>query len=165
LAPLLAAADLALRSEATFLAALAACQRAERAALAARLPDAEPQAWQAATTAMQRSVALFVQAATLRGEWPAALRNAERASRAWSALQREAAAAQPAAAKSESPPPPSPAAATPETEAVAPDLAADRLGPAQLEALRQRVQQQEREKRLLRQQQPRLPRTGGERTW
>ena len=150
---------------------MAACQRAERAAAAAVLPDAEPLAWTMAVQAMERSLAAFTRAsATRQHEWPEAIRNAARAEARLQALRslRDAAAAP--AARAESPPPPQPLplpepAPEPVPEEVPPALATDQLTATELAKVLQRVQQKEREKRGLRRAVQRRAGEAGERAW
>jgi len=154
-----------------FLLGLSAFQRAERAAAAARLQDAEPMAWQSAQRSAEAALRAFLlaeeQADGLRGEWPAARRNAERAHRLLVALRDEAAQQAPPPPKQE-PDAPEP---TPEPEPDAnpeeqlPEAQLQPLSAAETAQLLQRLQQREREKRLLRQAQQRNAVVAGERDW
>ena len=150
-----------------FLCALAAFQRGERAAAAARLPDAEPMAWESAVRSVAAAISGWCRAAELRPGWPEALRNAERAVRALAQLERERAAAAPREPKRTEPVPPEPppGPATPSTEEVRPDLVQATLSAAELERLRQRLQQKQREKRSARFVEPRNAQVAGERDW
>ena len=86
------------RADAAFVLGMAARQHGERAVVAAELPDAEPMAWVMATKAMQRSELQLREAVRLRPDWPAAVRNLERAIR----RRAEVEAARDAAAPKES---------------------------------------------------------------
>ncbi len=166
-APWLRASDPADRSAAEFVGAMASFQRAERAAAAARLPDAEPLAWAMAMQAMERSVASFVQAAATRGGWPEAERNATRARARLAELQRErdaAAQRDPRTEQAPQPPPPPPAPAAPPEDAPV-ELAAAPLSAAELARLRQRVAQRDREKLAIRRESQRAAVRAGERAW
>jgi len=165
--PLLESAVIDDRAWGEFLGALASFQRGERAAAAARLPDAEPMAWETAVRSAAAAVQGWCRAAELRPGWPEALRNAERAVRRLAALQRERAAAAPATPKRTEPVPPEPPpqAAQPSTEEVQPDLVQATLSQAELERLRQRLRQKDREKRSARLLQPRRALVAGERDW
>ena len=149
-----------------FLLALASFQRGERAAAAARLPDAEPMAWETAVRSVAASVQSWCRAAELRPGWQEPLRNAERAVRALNALERERAAAAPQTPKTTEPVTPEPPQpAQPTTEEVQPDLAQAKLSVAEVERLRQRLQQKQREKRIARSLQDRSALVAGERDW
>jgi hypothetical protein len=164
-APWLRADDAHERAGAEFVGAMAAFQRAERAAAAARLQDAEPLAWAMALQAMERSVAQFVEAATTRGGWPQAERNAQRARERLAALQRErdaAAGSKPRTERPDPPPPPAPAA---QPEAAAVDRASVPLTAAEIARMRARVAQRERAKTALRRAQQRAAVAAGERAW
>ena len=164
--PLLEGARSDDRAWGEFLLGSASFQRGERAAAAARLPDAEPMAWETAVRSVAGSVKRWCRAAELRPAWPEALRNAERAVRALAELERERAAASPPTPKRTEPVPPEPPPqpAQPSTEEVQPDLARAALSAAELERLRQRLRQREREKRSARFLQPRSV-VAGERDW
>lgn len=166
--PLLQHADVRWQAEAEFVLAMVAHQRGERAVAAAQLPDAEPLAWTMALRAMQQAIDGFARADRLRSSWPAAARNAERCSvRLREIEQLQAAAKKPDNQKTEAPEPqpepPKPADAKPEE--VAPDLAKDSLSPAEVAQLLQRLRQQERDKRSLRQQSAAPASRAGERFW
>jgi hypothetical protein len=150
-----------------FLLASASFQRGERAAAAARLPDAEPMAWETAVRSVAGAVQGWCRAAELRAGWPEALRNAERAVRALAELERERAEAAPQKPKRTEPVPPEPppGPAQPSTEEVQPDLVHATLSAAEVERLRQRLQQKQREKRSARWLQPRSADVAGERDW
>lgn len=169
LRPLLQHDDEGWRADAEFGLALAAHQRAERAVLAAQLADAEPLAWTMALRAMQQAIDGFARADRLRGRWPAAARNAERATRRLAELERLRDAQQPPAAKQtpepepEPPPPPSPDGQSPEEQV--PELPEQGLEAAEVTQLLQRLRQQEQKKRTLRQSQPRPAAAPGERDW
>jgi hypothetical protein len=146
---------------------MASFQRAERAALAAQLPDTEPLAWTMAIQAMQRAEAGFVRAASARGSWPEAARNAGRAHARLAALQKMRDAAQQAKAKDEpepAPPSPSPTPQPTPEEAKA-EVPSEPLGAAEVAALLQRVEKKEREKRALRRERQRQATAAGERGW
>jgi hypothetical protein len=150
-----------------FLCALASFQRGERAAAAARLPDAEPMAWETAVRSVAGAVQGWCRAAELRAGWPEALRNAERAVRALAALERERAAAAPQQQKrtEPAPPEPPPLPAQPSTEEVQPDLVQAKLSAAELERLRQRLRQVALEKQRTRLLQSHSALVAGERDW
>lgn len=166
--PLLQQADASWRSEAEFVLAMVAHQRAERAVAAAQLPDAEPLAWTMALRAMQQAIEGFARADQLRGRWPAAARNAERCSNRRREIERmQAAAKKPDSQRTEAPEPqpepPRPQDVRPEE--VTPDLAKDTLSAAEVAQLLQRLRQQERDKRALRQQAGAATGAAGERFW
>jgi len=165
--PLLESAVIDDRAWGEFLLASAAFQRGERAAAAARLPDAEPMAWETAVRSVAGSVQGWCRAAELRAGWPEALRNAERAVRALAALERERAAQAPREQKRTEPVPPEPPPqpAQPSTEEVQPDLVQATLPEAELARLRQRLQQKQREKRGARLLHPSSVLIAGERDW
>lgn len=164
--PWLAGGDATRRADAEFVGAMAAFQRGERAALAAQLPDAEPLAWTMALQAVQRAEAGFVRAASARGAWPEATRNAERARARLAELQKLRDAAQQAKAKQQpepAPPPPSQRQPTPEEAPTA--LATEPLRADEVAALLQRVERKEREKRSLRRERQQQATAAGERGW
>lgn len=165
--PWRSSADAHERADGEFVFGLASVQRAERAAAAARLPDAEPMAWTMATQAMERAFASFVLAATLRGGWPEARRNAERAQRALAGLVRERDASRTPDKKQENPlpPEPPPPAATQEPEEAAPEPVVAALTPAEVAQLLQRLEQKDREKRTVRRAAARASTVAGERAW
>jgi len=169
LQPLLQHDDDRWRADAEFGLALAAHQRAERAVLAAQLADAEPLAWTMALRAMQQAIDGFARADRLRGRWPAAARNAERATRRLAELERLRDANKPPEAKQAPepepppPPPPSPDGQSPEEQV--PELPDQGLEAAEVTQLLQRLRQQEQKKRTLRQGQPRPAAAPGERDW
>jgi hypothetical protein len=156
------------RADGEFVVAMAQSQRAERSAAAAALPDAEPMAWAAAILQMERAVAGFERAAAMRGDWPAAVRNAERARAAVEELRRRQAAAAPPNVQQEpapaEPPPPSPEP-EPTPEVVAPELTQDRLSTAELARLRQRVAARDEQKRASRREELRQAVVQGTRAW
>jgi len=135
-------------ADAAFLLGLAASQHGERAVSAAKLADAEPMAWAMATRALQRAALQFHQACRLRPDWPEAVRNLERAQRRLAEVERERDAAQaPEAKKEDAPEPPPPPEQKPEEiDVVAPELLQQRLGADDLQKLRERVRQQQRQK-------------------
>jgi hypothetical protein len=165
--PLLESAVLDDRAWGEFLCAFASFQRGERAAAAARLPDAEPMAWETAVRSVAAAVQGWCRANELRAGWPEALRNAERAVRRLAALERERAAAAPQQQKRTEPVPPEPPPlrAQPSTEEVQPDLVQAKLSAAELERLRQRLRQVALEKQRTRLLQPRSALVAGERDW
>lgn len=166
--PLLGDPDPAVRARAEFVAAMAALQRGERAAAAARLPDAEPLAWHSAVRGAELAVRGFVRAADVRGNWPEAMRNAERASRTLAEFRRlaaEDAAERGETATEKSPPPEPPRPTERPPEESAPDLATAVLPPAEVARLLQRVQQREAEKQRIRRDAQRAAATAGERDW
>lgn len=143
-----------------FLLGQAAMERARTAELAARLPDAEPMAWQAAVMASQHALDHWRRAAELRPGWPEAVRNAERAYRRLTAAQdaRDRAEQQTRKEKAKEPTPPQPKNPT---EADTPDLRAEPLPAAEVARLLERLQQKEREKVVVRQQGHRAAAVGG----
>ena len=166
--PLLQHADVRWQAEAEFVLAMVAHQRGERAVAAAQLADAEPLAWTMARRAMQQAIDGFARADRLRSSWPQAARNAERCSvRLREIEQLQAAAKKPDNQKTEAPEPepepPKPADQKPEE--VVPDLAKDTLTAAEVAQLLQRLRQQERDKRALRQQSAAPAARAGERFW
>lgn len=168
LQPLLQHADERWHADAEFGLALAAHQRAERAVLAAQLADAEPLAWTMALRAMQQAIDGFARADRLRGRWPAASRNAERATQRLAELERLRDARQPPEAKQTPepeppPPPPSPDGQSPEEQP--PELPGQGLEAVEVAQLLQRLQKQEQQKRTLRQNQPRPAARPLERDW
>ncbi|MEO6594786.1 MAG: hypothetical protein ABIP94_08540, partial [Planctomycetota bacterium] len=159
------------RSRGEFLLGSAAYQRGQRAAVAAQLPDAEPFAWESARRGVQAAILSWCRAAELRPGWPEALRNAERAQRRLSELDklREDAAKKQQTKKEPEPPPPKPPkpptpSAEPPEEQV-PELTTAALAPGELASLLQRLQEKEREKRQARQAAQRASATAGERDW
>jgi hypothetical protein len=164
--PWLAGEDPQRRAEAEFVVAMASFQRAERAALAAQLPDAEPMAWTLALQAMEKAAAGFLRSAAGRGGWPEAERNAERARARLAELQKIRDAAQQAQAKQEpEPPPPAPPAPQPEPEEAGADVTKERLGADQVARLLARVERKEREKRQQRRAEQLRATAAGERGW
>ncbi|MBL8753660.1 MAG: hypothetical protein JNK15_10185 [Planctomycetes bacterium] len=154
------------RADAEFITALAAFQRAERAALAAQLPDAEPTAWTMAVQAMERAAACFQRAEAARAGWPEAQRNRARAEVRLRELQaaRDRAAAK---AKQEQAPKelPAPKPDPGKAEEAVPELEVATLPPHEVAALLQRLQQKDLKKRTLRQEAQRRAVTGGARAW
>lgn len=166
--PLLQHPDVRWQAEAEFVLAMVAHQRGERAVAAAQLADAEPLAWTMARRALQQAIDGFARADRLRSSWPAAARNAERCSARLREVERlQAAAKKPDSQKTEAPEPPPepPKPADQKPEEVAPDLAKDALSSAEVAQLLQRLRQQERDKRALRQQSAAPAARGGERFW
>lgn len=161
--------DAAERGLGTFLLAQADSERARLAEAAARLPDAEPMAWDAAVRAADAAVRGFLLAADLRaraggGEWPEALRNAERAARTVAALRAARDAAQRPDAQHETPPPPPPPERGEGEQEAVPELAGGTLSAAQLAELLQRVRAREVQKQRARQTAP-APGAVAERDW
>jgi hypothetical protein len=156
------------RAEAEFLTAMAAFQRAERAALAAQLPDAEPTAWTMAVAAMDRAIAGFARADEFQSPWPEAQRNRARAEQRRRELQAARDRAQ-SATKQEPTPTPAPAPVRPPepatTEAATPDAVTEPLLPHEVALLRQRLQQKDKQKRTLRQEAQRSAVAAGARGW
>lgn len=150
-------------ADATFVLALASCQHAERAVVAARLPDAEPMAWAMATRAIERAEFLFAEVVATRPEWREAVRNLERTQRRRAEIEVASAAAVPPEARQEDAPesPPEPPAADPEQppEVVVPEVAAAELTAQELAQLQRRVQ--ERQQRKLRGRQLQRRETAG----
>ena len=158
--PLLSHDDPSWRARGAFLFGLAAWQRADTAVAAAGLPDAEPMAWDLAVRHLDEAWRHWRAAAAGAPGDARAVRNAERAWRRLAEVQQRRDQAQ-RAAQREPPPPPEPADAS---EAVRPDVASEALSAAELRRLRERLQQNERDKRRVRL----LPPPGavvGERDW
>ena len=155
------------RAEAEFLTAMAAFQRAERAAMAAQLPDAEPTAWTMAVTAIDKAVAGFARADEFRRPWPEAQRNRERAEQRRRELQ--AARDQAIATRKQEPtpnePPPAQPDGTPSAEPAIPEAVLEPMLPNEVAALWQRLQQKDKQKRSLRQDAQRRAVAAGERGW
>ena len=146
--PLLDHDDAGERAWGEFLLGQAAMQRADVAAAAARLPDAEPMAWQAAVTSAERAFAHWCRAAQRPGGWPQAQRNAERAFHALAELRKQRDAARPDPKKEDAPPPPPPSPTDAQTfEQQLPDLSVPPLSPQQLAELAQKLARKEKEKR------------------
>jgi hypothetical protein len=168
IAPCRDAGDPVLRADAEFVLGLAQCQRAEQAAAAAALPDAEPLAWQLALAAQDRGIAAFERAVQLRGDWPAAVRNTERAQRRRRELEQQRDRSQPDAAQQEKvpePPPPSPPGpADQPPEAALPEAVTTELSAAEVQNLLQLLARKDQRKHQLRQQQQRTT-VAGERAW
>ncbi|MCK5942223.1 MAG: hypothetical protein KAI24_09660 [Planctomycetes bacterium] len=157
------------RADAAFVLGMAARQHAERAVIAAKLPDAEPMAWVMATRAMQRSELQFRLAVRLRPEWGEAVRNLERTLRRRAEVEAEREAAQPQQAKQEEapdqpPPPPEPQPDRP-PEVVIPEVAMSELSAAELQKLQERVRAQQQQKVRDRQQRGRANGATGGRDW
>jgi hypothetical protein len=154
------------RADAEFVTAMAACQRAERAALAAQLPDAEPTAWTMAVQAMERAAAGFQRADEVRAGWPEAQRNRARTEQRLQELRQ---ARDRAAAKTQQEPAPkelpAPKPDQPKVDAERPDLDVAPLPPHELQALLQRLQQKDQKKRALRQDAQQRAVAGGARAW
>lgn len=169
IAPWRDATDPVLRAEAEYVLGLAQCQRADQAAAAAALPDAEPLAWQLALAAQDRGIAAFERAVQWRGDWPAAVRNAERAQRRRRELEQQRDRSQPDAASKEAvpePPPPSPPVpADPQPEEVRPEAVTAELSAAEVATLLQQLARKDQRKHQLRQQQQRRTAVAGERDW
>ncbi len=166
--PLLGSRELEDRAFGEFLLGQAAFQRGERAAAAARLPDAEPMAWDSALRSMHVAAASWCRAAELRSGWPEALRNAERAQRRLAELKQLRDAAAPTPPKRTEPeprpePPERPAGQAPEE--VQPELVHAALSAAGMADLLRRLQAKEREKRSARQLLQRGAAVAGERDW
>lgn len=156
------------RADAEFVLAMASFQRAERAAMAAQLPDAEPMAWAMAVAAMERALAGFLRGAQTRGSWPEAERNAARARARLAELQRLRDAARPDTHKQEAPPPPPPPPNRPPEpvpDDAPPGLVEEPLRAAELAAVWARIEQKEREKRTQRRDRQLRATTAGERGW
>ena len=131
--PLLSHDDPSWRARGAFLFGLAAWQRADTAVAAAGLPGAEPRAWALAVRPLDEAWR----------HWRGAVRTGERAWGPFAEVQQRRDQAQ-RAAQREPPPPPEPADAS---EAVRPDVASEALSAAELRRLRERLQQNERDKR------------------
>ncbi len=133
-----------------FLLGQAAMQRAEVAAAAARLADAEPMAWQAAVSSAERALAHWCRAAQRPGGWPQALRNAERAFVALAELRRQRDAASPTKKQEDAPPPPPAPTDQQPLEEQLPELTVAPLSPRELDELTQKLARKEKEKRRTR---------------
>lgn len=153
------------QSLAEFLLGQAVFERATMAEMAASLTDAEPGAWQSAVDAAVRAMHHWQVAAELRdrGSWPEATRNAERAWRRIQDLRQKRDAAQ-QESKSEPAPKPKPPAPEAVDQPEIPEIASQPLPAAEVARLLERLQQKEREKRLLRRVTNRTNRVG-ERDW
>lgn len=151
----------------------AAFLRAERAALVAREPEAEPFAFDAAIALAATARAAWQRAALSRGEadWPEARRNAERALLAIAEFEKLKKEAEEKRRKKEKPPPPPPpepekppeAEPAPEEAEVAPALTL--LSDAEVRRLLERLNAKEREKLALRRAERRARAGGTERDW
>lgn len=146
-----------------FLLGQAAFERAALAELAASLPDAEPDAWQEAVDRAQAALRHWRSAARLRAPWPAAVRNAERASRRLDELRKKRDEAE-QDKKSEPAPEQRPPAPAETEEPAVPEVVMQPLPPGEVDELLERLRQKEREKRLLRRVTNRTNRVG-ERDW
>ena len=157
------------RADAAFVLGMAARQHGERAVVAAELPDAEPMAWVMATKAMQRSELQLREAVRLRPDWPAAVRNLERAIRRRAEVEAARDAAAPKESKKEDAPEPEPPIEPPASEqppeVVIPEVATAELSARELEQLQERVRQQQRQKVRGRQQRSRARAGAGRRDW
>jgi hypothetical protein len=156
-------------SEAAFALGLASSQHAERAVIAANLADAEPMAWTMASRAIQGAELQFRRAVDLKPDWPAAVRNLERAILRRATIEAERAAAKTPDAKKESAPKPEPEKApkNPDQapEVVIPEAAVGQLTARELADLQKRVRDQQRKKVTGRQQRSRTGSVRGERDW
>ncbi|HEB52628.1 MAG TPA: hypothetical protein ENI87_05185 [bacterium] len=165
-APLLADEDWG--DEAAFLLALAHGQHAERAVVAARLPDAEPMAWMMAVRAIRRAEGLFRRCCELRPDWGPAVRNLERTIRRRREIEAERDAARPPDAKQEDAPEPAPQQPPPDPdrdrEETLPDVDVTPLTAAERRRLQERVQRLQRQKVRSRRRRARAIRPG-ERDW
>jgi len=165
---LAALADARDRADGAFLLGLAAFQRAERAEAAAKLQDPEPGAFDAALQAVDQAIGQWLAADRARDGWPEAVRNAERAAHKRRQLQQDRAAAERDRPQSRKEPAPEARPKTesdPEPQQVDPELTAAALPAQELARLLDRLQQREREKRLVRQAQQRAAASAGERDW
>ncbi|MCR9247834.1 MAG: hypothetical protein NXI31_22630 [bacterium] len=154
------------RALAEFLLGQARFERATLAELAARLPDAEPTAWQQGVDEAQRALEHFQAALRGRGgDWPEALRNAERASRKVAELRVERDAAEQKVQKEQvpQPEPPPPSAEADEQESP-PEIAREPLSGPEIARVLARLAAQEREKQQLRRSAARS-RSVGQRDW
>ncbi|MBL9078731.1 MAG: hypothetical protein JNL08_14570 [Planctomycetes bacterium] len=161
--PLLAAAEPEWRARGEQLLGFAAWLRTDRAVAAARLPDAEPMAWELAVRSAEAAWQHWRRAAAALPAEVAMVRNVERA---WQRLTEVRAARDAATARTQqepAPPPPEPAAAEPPAPAPA-EVATAPLSAAELQRLRERLLQKQREKQRLRLVPP-TDAVVGERTW
>jgi len=152
------------RALGTFLLGQASFERALLAELAAGLPDAEPGIWQSAVDRAEAALEYWLEASRLRGGWPEAVRNAERAARRLQQFRAARDAAETNSRSEPAPEQPSPPQSDGEQEERVADLDVRPLTAAELSALRQRLQQKEREKRALRRVTMRIEKIG-ERDW
>jgi hypothetical protein len=158
------------RAYAAFLLAHAAYLRSQQAEAAARLPDAEPRAWDAALSSCHAAAAAWMRADTLAAAgWPAAVRNAERAVRRLSELERlrdEAERQKPPAKKEPDQPEQKPQRKPDEKpEEQDPEMMRTKMSPEEVAKLLLRLEQKDREKRMARTAQQRAGATAGERDW
>jgi len=166
---LLEHADAEQRALGEFLLGHAAWQRCARAEAAAKLQDAEPAAWNSAVLTAETALQHWVAADAQRAGWPEALRNAERAAQRLAGLQQARATAE------RNKPPPKKEPDRPEPKPVLePDQPPEVQDPTMVQGLMStqdvakllaRLQQKERDKRLLRQSGQRAAAVAGERDW
>lgn len=157
-------ADPGERAWGEFLLGGAAWLQAERALAAAKLPDAEPMAWDLAVRGFDEAFAHWRTASELRPDWQEAVRNAERAMLALAAARAarsEAAAKQAGGQREPEPPPPGPG----ELEEQAPQMTRQALPPADVAKLLQRLREKEQQKQRSRRQAQRASAVAGERDW
>ncbi len=164
LRPLLALDDAAERALAEFLLGMAAMQRAEQAAAAAGLADAEPMAWQAAVDGARRALQHWLVAARRPGGWEESLRNAERAQRALAEWTRQRDAHRQKSQQEEAPPP-EPPPGEPTAEERPPDLQVPPLSPQEVAELAKKLARKEQEKRATRAAAQRQRTAVGARDW
>jgi hypothetical protein len=158
------------RAYAAFLLAHAAFLRSQQAEAAARLPDAEPRAWDASLSSCRTAITLWMRADTLTPSgWPAAVRNTERAVRRLAELERlrdEAERQKPPPKQEPDQPEPKPQPKPDEKpEEKDPEILRTRMSPEEVARMLSRLEEKEREKRLARTAQQRATATVGERDW
>lgn len=165
------------RADARFVLGAAAWERCIREMAQAARPDSEPFAYDLAARHATRAAGEWAEAVALRGSWPAAARNAERAlAKAEECRARKAEAEASKRRKEKSPPKPGGDSGSkgdaggasddgaggrePTRGAALPDLAA-----SELDALMDRLASRERTKLDDRRARQRSARAGGERDW
>lgn len=155
-------------ADACFILGLASSQHAERAVVAAKLPDAEPMAWAMASRAGQGAELQFRRVVALRPDWSEAVRNLERTMKRRAEIEAERKAAKKPDAKKEDAPKPEPPTPKPDKppveEVVIPEVANRQLTQKELAELQKRVREQQTKKVRGRQQRSRST-APGERDW
>jgi hypothetical protein len=160
-----------LRGSCDFLLGSVAFERARAAAVEAHAPGASSQTFDRAIALCDAARQAWQRAALSRVDWPAARRNVERALARLADLERERAQAQQREQEGGEgagrPPPqpvavPQPAPTTTKPAAVAPE---HELAPEEVEHLFEKLDEQERKKRLLREASRRATAPAVERDW
>jgi hypothetical protein len=163
--------DDGLRGACDFVLGSVAFERARRAEADARAPGAPSYAFDRAIALCDAARQAWQHAAVTRADWPAARRNVERARVRLAELERERAKAQQqeqqggeagAAPQPVAVPRPAPAPTTLASATVAPER---ELAPDEVERLFEKLDQQERNKRLLRQARRTATATRVEKDW